>query len=178
MDCKDHSDENFCQNVEYHGKSYYTHIPPQEGTNQRTKVEVGINIHSLSKIDQLEMQFTASIAVIIKWRDSRLFFSDLLDGKTKIDDTSMIWMPPLFLSNSYHSEQVLENKFLLVEVEKLKEGKLNDQKELRQKLIYEGIENDLVMSTKLETEFYCSLDLRDYPFDYQHCTIGNRKLVF
>ena len=86
-------------------------------------------------------------------------------------------MPPLFLSNSYHSEQVLENKFLLVEIEKQKEGKLNDQKELRQKLIYEGIENDLVMSTKLETEFYCSLNLRDYPFDYQQCTIGNTKHI-
>ena len=74
MDCKDNSDENFCQNVEYHGKSYYTHIPPQEGTNERTKIGVGITIFSLSKIDQLEMKFTASIAVIIKWRDSRLFF--------------------------------------------------------------------------------------------------------
>ena len=171
MDCKDKSDENFCQNVEFHGKSYYPDIPPQEGINERTKIEVGIIIFSLSKIDQLEMQFTASIAVTMKWRDSRIFFSDLLDGKNKIDD-SMIWKPPLFLSNSHQSEQVLENKFLLVEVEKQKEGKLNDQKELRQKLIYEGIDNDLVMSTKLETAFFCSLDLRDYPFDYQHCTIG------
>ena len=100
-DCKDSSDQNFCNIVGYNGKSYQKQIPPKESDDKRTPVEVNYNFEFIKNVDELNMKFSSRVVITIIWRDARLVYRNLgdhniLDGK----DINAIWKPPLILSNS------------------------------------------------------------------------------
>ena len=172
-DCKDSSDENDCQNIDFDHKSYRKKIPPNANDATRTNVEVNLSIIFINRINELHMQFSSRVMIRIKWRDPRLHFHDLFEGSTILDEKEVnsIWKPPLFLSNSLELLSLVENKFLQVQVLRQNKGKLKSEKELHEGMIYDGNENDLMMTAKFETEFTCSYQLHSYPFDSQICFI-------
>ena len=65
--------------------TYKKKIPPKMSKSRKLQVEVGITIESLSKIDELNMIFTARVTLEIRWKDIRLFFNDLKDGRNSLD---------------------------------------------------------------------------------------------
>ena len=127
----------------------------------------------MQNIDELNMKFSCRVLITIKWRDGRLFFKNLLNESNTLDndDIATIWKPPLRLSNSLNLENILKNEYILIEIIKKQLGKLTDEQELHESMIYDGKENDLIMTATYETDFTCSYDLQDYPFDSQICSI-------
>ena len=171
-DCEDNSDENFCEIIGFHGKSYRRQIPPKESKHKRTKIEVNLDIKFIKNIDELNMKFSSRVEVKIRWKDIRLFFKNL-GGYDVLnnEEAEAIWKPPLILSNSLNLASVIKNEYLLIQILKQGLGKPDNEKELYEGMTYDGTENDLVMSAKVDNDFSCSYDLHDFPFDTQICSI-------
>ena len=172
MDCKDSSDEKNCQNIDFDDESYRKKIQPNAKNASRTNVEVNLSIIFINRINELHMQFSSRVRIKIKWRDPRLRFNNL-EGSNILDEEEVnsIWKPPLVLSNSLELIRLEEDKYLQVEVLRQNKGKLKSEKELHEGMTYDGKENDLIMVAKFETEFSCSYQLHNYPFDSQICFI-------
>ena len=82
-----------------------------------------------------------------------------------------IWRPPLSLTNSLGLLSLLDNKYLNVQIIKQSQGQFRNENDLNEGILYDGKDNDLLMSAKFEEDFSCSYDLKYYPFDSQLCTI-------
>ena len=173
VDCEDFSDENNCHRIGYQGKTYKKKIPPKVDEAEKLKVQVNITIESLSKINELDMIFTARVLLQIQWKDGRLYFNDLNDGVDILDPNEMkeIWRPPLILSNSVQMLYILDNPHLFVQLWKKSSGTLVHERNLHESIRFKGSENDIVMTARFETEFHCNYKLGNYPFDSQQCHI-------
>ena len=66
---------------------------------------------------------------------------------------------------------ILDNPHLIVEIFKTQDGFLVDEKALHEGMQYKGSENDIFMTVRYETEFFCIYELNNYPFDSQSCSI-------
>ena len=118
------------------------------------------------------MKFSSRVVITIIWRDARLVYKNLGDHNILDEkDVNAMWKPPLILSNSLDLASIIENKYLLIEVEKQGQGVPENEKVLYEGMTYNGNENDLVMSAKIDNDFACSYQLHNYPFDSQICSI-------
>ena len=172
IDCQDKSDENFCNIVDF-GKSYSTQTPPRENRMHRTKLEVDLNIESIENIKELDYSFTCRLIVTVKWKDGRLHFNNLIDGFTTIEkeEFEKIWKPSLILKNSLGYATTTNNGDAIMQILKQNEGTLISEKELHEGIKYDGKTNDIILTAVFDTDFGCSYQLHDYPFDSQICTI-------
>ena len=173
VDCADFSDENNCNRVGYQGLTYKKKISPKPSTTAKLKVLVNITVESFSKISELDMKFTSRITLQVRWRDLRLYFNDLQDGLNLLaqTDIDLIWMPTLILSNSVDMLYVSDNPHIFVHISRLTKGKLVGEKNLHESMQYSGSNNDIIMTGRFETEFFCIYQLNNYPFDSQFCSI-------
>ena len=172
FECLDKSDEHNCRNLRVEKESYIKDIPPfTDGTS--VKINVSIILMSVDKIDLTSATFHAKMELILKWKDYRLTFANLLqDGNIVGKDMKQeIWIPPLRFTNAPFGS-LLNDQETTISI--IKEGKysLNDVTELHEARIYKGSENSLKYSRNYEMDFKCSFDLLLYPFDAQTCTIN------
>ena len=130
-------------------------------------------IKEIERIDELNMKFSARASIEIRWRDARLYYNDLLERGSTLDehDLDSVWKPPLSLSNSFGLLRLLDNSYLNVHIIKQSQGQFRNEKDLNEGILYDGNDNDLLMTAKFEEDFSCSYDLKYYPFDSQICTI-------
>ena len=172
IDCEDKSDESFCSIVNF-GESYSTQTPPRESYLNRTKFEVDLNIERIENINELDYSFTCRVIVTIKWIDGRLSYNNLFNGYTTIgkEEFEQIWKPSLILKNSLEHASITKNDAVIIQILKQNEGILKSKKELREGMTYDGKTNDIVLTAVFDTDFGCSYQLHDYPFDSQVCTI-------
>ena len=95
FECLDRSDEHDCRNLRIQEESYIKDIPPfTDGTS--IMINVSLILMSVDKIDLTSATFHAKIELILKWKDYRLTFANLLqDGNIVGKDMKQeIWMPP------------------------------------------------------------------------------------
>ena len=132
-----------------------------------------LNIERIENINELDYSFTSRIILTIKWKDTRLSYNNLFDGYTIIDkeEFDKIWKPSLILQNSLEQATIANNENFLIQIIKQNEGTLKSEKELYEGMTYDGKENDIILTAAFETDFGCSYQLHDYPFDSQICTI-------
>ena len=171
-ECPDKSDENDCMNLLIDNESYGKDSPPfTDGTN--VMVNVSIIILTVDKIDLTSATFHAKIELILKWKDYRLTYVNLLqDGNIVGRDVKHeIWIPPLRFTNAPIGS-IINDEDTTISI--IKEGKytLNDVTELHEARIYKGSENDLMYSRIYAMKFECKYNLVLYPFDAQICTIN------
>ena len=173
IDCEDFSDENHCKRIGHHGLTYKKKIPPKLSENQKLKVSIGITLESLSQINELNMMFRSRVTLQASWKDVRLYFNDLKEGFNILDSSEMveIWRPSLILSNSEKMLYVLDNPHLFVQILRASNGTLVEETNLHESMRYMGSENEIIMISRFETEFFCIYKLENYPFDVQYCSI-------
>ena len=130
-------------------------------------------IKEIERIDELNMKFSVRARIAITWRDARLYYNDLMNDPSSLDDYELgfIWKPPLILTNSLELLRILDNRLLNIRIIKQSQGQFHNEKELNEGIFYDGNDNDLVMTAGFYEEFSCSYDLIYYPFDSQICTI-------
>ena len=172
FECLDKSDEHNCMNLRVEKESYVKDIPPfTDGTS--VKINVSLILMSVDKIDLTSATFHAKIELILKWRDYRLTFANLLQDGNKVgkDMKQEIWMPPLRFTNAPIGS-LLNDQETTISIMKEGNYELNDITELHEARIYKGSENSLKYSRNYEMDFKCSFNLLHYPFDAQTCTIN------
>ena len=107
--CQDGSDEKQCPIINL-PESYLKRSPPiSTGKNEPAYVNATVSIFSIPSIDTVDMTFTVSYNLYLKWRDNRLEFYDIhpelslneVDHEVKHE----IWNPHLIMENSLELDE-------------------------------------------------------------------------
>ncbi|XP_076309353.1 glutamate-gated chloride channel-like isoform X1 [Tachypleus tridentatus] len=116
-------------------------------------VSVNIYIRSISKIDDVTMEYSVQLTFREQWRDERLEFDDM-NGQMAyltLTDPNKIWKPDLFFSNEKegHFHDIIMPNVLL--------------------RIYPN--GEVLYSIRISLMLSCPMDLKYYPLDKQTCSI-------
>ena len=180
IDCQDGSDEENCELVKL-PKSYRKVVKPQlegHGLGARLPIETQIKILNIDFIDTVDMLVGFTIKIKFKWRDSRLKFTGLFNTDIQIGNTEEIqgkklrklWLP---ISNIIHENAVIGK--VLEDINQYARVFANnnplpmDSTEGREKLMYEGSENDIETVQRFKMTYRCNFNLLYFPFDHQKC---------
>jgi len=80
------------------------------GSDGPAMVRVNIYVRSISRIDDVTMEYSIQITFREQWHDDRLQYDDM-NGKIRfltLTDPDKIWKPDLFFSNEKKGEQILK----------------------------------------------------------------------
>ncbi|XP_053206184.1 glutamate-gated chloride channel-like [Panonychus citri] len=116
-------------------------------------VKVNIFIRSISRIDDVTMEYATQITFREEWRDSRLVFDDM-GGRIRflvLTDPEKLWKPDLFFSNEKygHFHDIIMPNVLL-------------------RIFPNG---DILYSIRISLNLFCPMDLKYFPLDIQNCSI-------
>ena len=116
-------------------------------------VEVNLYVRSISRIDDVIMEYSVQITFREKWKDDRLVYDDL-GGQIRyltLTDQSKVWKPDLFFSNE-------------------KEGHFHDiiMPNVLLRIFPDG---GILYSIRISLVLACPMDLKYYPLDKQICSI-------
>uniref|UniRef100_A0A3Q2UBB7 Gamma-aminobutyric acid receptor subunit pi n=1 Tax=Fundulus heteroclitus TaxID=8078 RepID=A0A3Q2UBB7_FUNHE len=130
-------------------KGYNRYLRP----NFNGPVEIGmsLDIASIDAISEINMDYTATIFLRQRWRDSRLVFpgneSVSVDGRL----VSLLWIPDTFIPDSKRSflhDVTVENRLIRI------------------------FSNGTVLyALRITATIACNMDLTKYPMDKQVCTL-------
>ncbi|XP_013786486.1 glutamate-gated chloride channel-like, partial [Limulus polyphemus] len=117
------------------------------------EVKVNIYIRSISKIDDVVMEYSVQMTFRESWRDERLMFDDMEGQMTylTLTDPDKIWKPDLFFANEKegHFHKIIMPNVLL--------------------RIYPN--GKVLYSIRISLVLACPMDLKYYPLDKQTCSI-------
>ncbi|EJD74807.1 CBR-AVR-14 protein [Loa loa] len=126
-------------------------------------VSVNIYLRSISKIDDVNMEYSAQFTFREEWNDARLAYGRLADENTQVppfvvlaaseqaDLTQQIWMPDTFFQNEKEARRHLIDKPNV--------------------LIRIHPDGQILYSVRLSLVLSCPMSLEYYPLDRQTCLI-------
>ncbi|XP_060828318.1 glutamate-gated chloride channel isoform X5 [Bombus pascuorum] len=125
----------------------------ENGTDGPAVVRVNIFVRSISKIDDVTMEYSVQLTFREQWLDERLRFGDF-KGRLKyltLTDASRVWMPDLFFSNE-------------------KEGHFHN---IIMPNVYIRIfpNGSVLYSIRISLTLSCPMNLKLYPLDRQVCSL-------
>ncbi|XP_055544948.1 glutamate-gated chloride channel isoform X2 [Wyeomyia smithii] len=123
------------------------------GTDGPAVVRVNIFVRSISKIDDVTMEYSVQLTFREQWLDERLKFDDI-GGRLKyltLTDPNRVWMPDLFFSNE-------------------KEGHFHN---IIMPNVYIRIfpYGSVLYSIRISLTLACPMNLKLYPLDRQVCSL-------
>ncbi|XP_043278652.1 glutamate-gated chloride channel isoform X2 [Venturia canescens] len=136
-------------------QSYDARIRPsgENGTDGPAYVHVNIFVRSISKIDDVTMEYSVQLTFREQWLDERLKFNDF-GGRLKyltLTESNRVWMPDLFFSNE-------------------KEGHFHN---IIMPNVYIRIfpNGSVLYSIRISLTLSCPMNLKLYPLDRQTCSL-------
>ncbi|KAK6730423.1 hypothetical protein RB195_007099 [Necator americanus] len=126
-------------------------------------VTVNIYLRSISKIDDVNMEYSAQFTFREEWVDARLAYGRFEDESTEVppfvvlatsenaDQSQQIWMPDTFFQNEKEARRHLIDKpNVLIRIHK---------------------DGSILYSVRLSLVLSCPMSLEFYPLDRQNCLI-------
>jgi hypothetical protein len=171
IDCSDRSDERVCEPLSIDNEEYRKAFPPFTGSN-KTIINIRFHMYDISHIDELAMTFTSEVGIFLKWRDERIIFSNLAQGKNLLSKKwqDQIWLPSLYFSNTNDNKDILSSMYE-VAITPYGQSTHNKISDLNEANTFKGEENDLELRSWIELPFKCNFELWRYPFDVQQCSV-------
>ena len=166
-DCpEDGSDENKC-NMMSLTKGYDKKYP----SNKNKNISISIEVMDMIEINELNMDYTIEVKVMMKWFDSRITFRNLkpthYENQLNDEERDQIWKPELLF---LHSKGIQRHRWT-VTVHRTGMPKLNKLTEINEDYLYAGNENHITMVDYIVVKLGCKFNLLMYPFDTQRCPI-------
>ena len=181
-DCQDRSDEDKirCQMV-LKDPEYDPDKPPREisrtGGDDNTEISAELGLMELVSLDESKSQFCVVFSLLLRWRDSKLYFTFLKEemerNVIKKENRTDIWLPDLtftILTGDTERVKVINEN---IYVKKLGEPSLTgdvnstwvDEK-------YQGADSALLIYSLLsQATFTCPFNsIKLYPFGGEECT--------
>ncbi|XP_057338609.1 glutamate-gated chloride channel isoform X3 [Microplitis mediator] len=136
-------------------KKYDARIRPsgENGTDGPAYVQVNIFVRSISKIDDVTMEYSVQLTFREQWLDERLKFNDF-GGRLKyltLTESTRVWMPDLFFSNEkegHFHEIIMPNVYI--------------------RIFPHG---SVLYSIRISLTLSCPMNLKLYPLDRQTCSL-------
>ncbi|XP_066155462.1 glutamate-gated chloride channel isoform X1 [Euwallacea fornicatus] len=123
------------------------------GTDGPAVVRVNIFVRSISKIDDVTMEYSVQLTFREQWMDERLKFNDL-HGRLKyltLTEANRVWMPDLFFSNEKEGHThniIMPNVYIRI-------------------FPYGSV----LYSIRISLTLSCPMNLKLYPLDRQICSL-------
>ncbi|XP_050313656.1 glutamate-gated chloride channel isoform X4 [Anthonomus grandis grandis] len=123
------------------------------GTDGPAVVRVNIFVRSISKIDDVTMEYSVQLTFREQWLDERLKFNDL-HGRLKyltLTEANRVWMPDLFFSNEKEGHThniIMPNVYIRI-------------------FPYGSV----LYSIRISLTLSCPMNLKLYPLDRQICSL-------
>jgi hypothetical protein len=124
------------------------------------------------------MSVGLTVDIHLTWRDPKLVYTNILDGKEKSNvlkviaerEVNKIWLPmPRVIHENAVIGQVVEDNIFYVKIVGKSNPSEMDITESVETLQYPGSENDLFMTQRYKLEYRCTFFLKNYPFDKHVC---------
>jgi len=174
FNCKDKSDEDFCDLLIVEKGLYNKDYPPKH-LGKPVVVKVYFSIDAIQNIKEIDMNFNAKFTITLEWFDERLTFSNLNDGNftnlSKPEKITEIWIPPLIFNNTKKNIMITSDETAGLFMNKMGNPTMPKDAEVYENLYFKGSENVLIYRMDLEMTCSCIFRLQHYPFDKQACEI-------
>ncbi|EYC44942.1 hypothetical protein Y032_0445g1589 [Ancylostoma ceylanicum] len=150
------SDTELLEKLLSKGYDWRVRPPGADGTIHGGPVVVAVNmlIRSISKIDNVNMEYSVQLTFRESWKDDRLRYG--VDGDTLPDFLILtagqqIWMPDSFFQNEKHAyKHMIDKPNVLIRVHK---------------------DGTILYSVRISLVLSCPMHLQFYPMDVQQCFI-------
>ena len=129
LDCGDESDEIDCEMISF-GSSYKKMMPPNgDGMFQifsgrvisrisyfdvclgPIDIHIGLNLESISHIDELDLEMTVHLGIHLSWIDERLTFQKVhrsrLNKIISSKEKRELWIPEMIFENTHEKEKLI-----------------------------------------------------------------------
>ena len=125
-------------------------------------------------MDEVLMKFHAEVKIELQWKDPRITFKNLAKDGNFLSEfwQDQIWLPPVRYSNSEANLIVSDADAVVLEVLRHGMGEPNSVTDLYEGYTFKGEENELYLFSWHEGYFYCLLELSEFPFDIQQCSVN------
>lgn len=143
-------------------------LPPNFNMNSPTQVECQIYVDSFDTISESSMDYTASLVLSLTWEDPKLSYASNkgfmeawgLDFLLEVDyqNINNIWIPELYFPNE-------------------KKARFHDVMNPNQ-MIRVHPNGKLDYFARLSLTLSCPMNLRNYPFDKQECSIRIESFAY
>ena len=177
VDCRDKSDELGCRKVAIESSYNKLIAPPPVGNSSKTVVTIGITIHSILQINEIEETFYLSFEQDIAWIDPRLEYHNIKRNTNlnvlSFDEMTSIWTPQIVFYNTKEKlKSVADDDAILTiipgESFNFERTDISNHENI---YIFKGDENNVKLSKTHNVAFLCQYDMAWYPFDTQACTL-------
>ncbi len=172
--CVDGSDENDC-NLFSLSSGYNEAMPPFK-FEKAFDINMYISIGHILKLDLQENTLEVKFYLQLKWRDSRVKFSNLLkNGKLKflrLQDTKTLWSPKIIFRNHRNPDENEITGNAIMSASLINNQHLNhDHTILNRNFVFDGKDVILTLDKEYAPELLCNYELSSFPFDQQICFI-------
>ena len=171
-DCENGSDEQDCGKLIIK-PGYKKSLTPVPEGEEKTLVNVSLNIRDILKINELTEVFTVQMSLKREWFDRRLTYKHLKQDSDMnyltLEESEAIWYPRVDFNNVED-----ENKWQKTAIENIhKVIPANDftYRPKNNMHLFNGSENALSLTKDWSVEWICHYTLAWYPFDTQVCTM-------
>jgi len=138
------------------GKGYDQRIRPsgRNDTDGPAIINVNIYLRTISRIDDVKMEYSVQVTFREQWNDERLRYFDDTHGHLKyltLTDPTKVWMPDTFFRNEKEArrhEIIVPNVYV--------------------RIFPNG---EILYSIRISLTLACPMDLRLYPLDKQVCVL-------
>ncbi|XP_042208523.1 uncharacterized protein LOC121856845 [Homarus americanus] len=169
VDCPDNTDETGCDKLS-RPPEYLHSLPPPGVELGPLSLNTSVTLKGFSQVDIRDMKLTVDFSIIITWFDLRLRYKNLKDlSDLNFIQPSLVWTPSLELVNADFPNTYKTAAVLTVVRQSPPEE--DDPRLPAHDELYEGSKNPLRLNQKFNAPFSCTMDLRNFPFDNQHCSL-------
>ena len=183
--CFDQSDEVGCKML-VKSETYKKTIAPfifQKSTGiVPVTVNVSIEIISLLKFMEVDLEFVLKFQIKSEWFDKRLTYWNLKLSRyanaLSMDEKGSIWLPILVFTNTDHNEVTAGDADSEVTITRESDFVRSEPNVVEEINIFDGRTNRLTYERIYTKTFRCDFQLQLYPFDTQKCfvDISTKKL--
>ncbi|XP_066941310.1 uncharacterized protein [Macrobrachium rosenbergii] len=172
VDCPDNSDEVGCEKL-WKPADYLGALPPpgvQPGSALLLNASLGIQ--GFSKINIRDMKLIVDFTMKIEWSDTRLRYKNLspLRDLNYIEfSLQSVWLPQVELLNADFPKTFTTEP--QVNIVRLSSPEEDDPSRIHKYEVYEGAKNSMELTQKFNAPFSCTMNMKNFPFDRQHCQL-------
>ncbi|XP_076033039.1 uncharacterized protein LOC143020498 [Oratosquilla oratoria] len=169
LDCPDASDETGCQKLILPDE-YFPELPPPGLSGEPLRMDATVNVFGFSQIDTMDMRITIDFEYRLSWFDQRLQYINLKNSSDlNLIEGGSVWTPKILMPNAEFPriQSTPPVTSILRTAAPLPD---NIQNAVRDEQ-YSGSQNPLMWQQQINAPFACSMDLRNFPFDTQHCQL-------
>ena len=178
-DCRDESDEQNC-NILVLKEGYNKNVVPMisnQGRKEMVNVSISIDLLKLVDIKEKDYSIKIQFSITLDWMENRATYQNLkldksLNALTQ-NDIDKLWLPRVIYENTDQKETTRlgeyghgewETRVVVNRQSNFRMGGLDNINEIE---IFNGAENNLIMTQTYTHEFQCEYDFSMYPFDTQ-----------